>query len=369
MKSGLRYSWAVALVCAGLAWAAPSDAALRTIHNTQRHQITHNNAGGWTITQVATFPNSISTRPVSVNQAGQVAGTQFNSDGTHCFVYRNGTLTNFTPSGFNYCNVTGQTTAGTIVGAFKSKTGPVGFVYVPSKNQFTQVPDAQGFVAVNNFGLAVSFHNSTSEWGVYNIKTKLWTDLVDNTVFPPCPLQNASGINNHNLVFGYDYCSGSLNYDAVPPGSAFIPLGDFSSFCGNPGTCYPSNPPAWNDKNYVALNVNFGVGGPGFAGLIWSEPTASPFSLIPPDPNDPTDIFNINYMNVGDVVVGTTLSTKQAWIYTPSGTGGTTDDWQDLLPPNQYVDIDPTSVNATGREVLAGANDSASNSYWLIFHR
>jgi hypothetical protein len=102
------------------------------------------------------FPGSVSSTPMSINDAGVIVGTYFDGDATHSFVSSNGKFVNFDVPGADSTDARGINDHGEIMGEFRQTADAQGqgFTFIHGSVSAFQFPGATftEFSAVNAQG-------------------------------------------------------------------------------------------------------------------------------------------------------------------------------------------------------------------------
>jgi probable HAF family extracellular repeat protein len=150
-------------------------------------------------------PGAFSTRPIGINDAGQIVGTFRDATGQHGFLLSGGTFTTIdAPGAANDTEASGINAAGQIVGVLYDGTRGRGFLLTGGNFTIIDVPGAFGTrpIGINDAGQIVgTFNDARGQHGF------LLSGGTFTTIDAPGAANDteASGINNTGQILGVLY--------------------------------------------------------------------------------------------------------------------------------------------------------------------
>jgi probable HAF family extracellular repeat protein/VCBS repeat-containing protein len=168
--------------------------------------------------------------PTSINDAGQIAGTYFDSSGAHGFVYNGGVYTTLPddPLALGGFNISGINNAGQIVGSyFDSSFKSYAFVY--SGGVYTALPDdplaTYGITAsgINIAGQIVGSYYDSSGTHAFLYSGGVYTTLPDD---PLAISLSPTGINDAGQIVGIYQDSSGGEHGFLYSGGVYTTIDD-----------------------------------------------------------------------------------------------------------------------------------------------
>src|SRR5579871_3892286 len=146
-------------------------------------------------------PSGVQTLAYGINNKGQIVGSFSNSHGWHGFLYSIGTYTTIDePAGINGTDGFGINDAGTLVGHFADGFLNRGYVY--SGGTFSAL---DGGISLGNIGYGINDAGTIVGISYGPISFILRGGVYTFISNPAADLTMAQGINNNDVVVGYDH--------------------------------------------------------------------------------------------------------------------------------------------------------------------